>query len=67
MNIEAEAEAYAASESADQINDVVRYWAFGEENGEQVRNNNSTSSSRPAPAVIPGVVNTVLNVGLGLL
>ena len=67
MNLEAEAEAYAASESADQINDVVRYWAFGEEKGEQVRNTSSTSSSRPAPAVIPGVVNTVLNVGLGLL
>lgn len=60
MNLEAEAEAYAASETAEQVNDVVRYWAFGEESGEQVR------QSAPAPQR-PGLVRSVLGAALNLL
>jgi hypothetical protein len=65
MNLEAEAEAYAASETAGQINDLVRYWAFGEENGDQVRQTSSSSSSSSSTGSSVGsVVGTVVGTAL---
>ena len=67
MNLEAEAEGHAATSSASEINDKVRYWAFGEESGTEVRQQAQTVNNNNGPSV-GNVIGTALNIGgrLGL-
>ena len=67
MNLEAEAEGHAYDSSASEINDKVRYWAFGEETGSEVRQSDNGRGTQVGDVVGGLVGGTAGQVVGGLL